>query len=149
MDQYILKRLDESAAPAIQALFASVFTQPPWNDDWSDQAQLTAYIHDLTGQDNSLTFGLYEGEDLVGLSMGHIKHWYTGTEYCIDELCIRTGLQGRGLGRVFVEEIENACRELGLTHLFLLTDRDVPAYGFYKKMGFYELAGNIAFAKDL
>lgn len=147
--KYSFKRLDESNSDIIRKLFASVFTKEPWNDDWSDENQLRSYIHDLIGQDNSLTFGLYEGNELIGISMGHIKHWYTGTEYFIDELCISTENQGQGIGTLFVTEIENACRELGLTHLFLLTGKDVPAYKFYKKQGFFEAESMVAFAKDL
>ncbi len=147
--KYIFKRLDESNSDIIRELFASVFTKEPWNDDWSDENQLRAYIHDLAGQDNSLTFGLYEGNELIGVSMGHIKHWYTGTEYFIDELCISTSKQGQGIGILFVGEIEKACREMGLTHIFLLTGKDAPAYKFYKKQGFCEAESMVAFAKDL
>ncbi len=79
------RQLDEEDFPIARELFASVFTGPPWNDDWSDPAQLNAYIQDLTRQSNSLAFGLFQGSVLVGLSMGRVKHWYTGTEYCIDD----------------------------------------------------------------
>lgn len=149
MTEYTLKRLDKTATEEIRELFVSVFEKEPWNDDWSDKEQLRAYIHDLVGQGNSLTFGLYEGRRMVALSMGRVKHWYTGTEYCIDELCVRTEKQGQGLGALFVGKIEEACRELGLTHLFLLTENDVPAYGFYQKRGFAQLEHNVAFAKAL
>ena len=87
---YSFKRLDENDTEVIRELFVSVFTGEPWYDDWSDENQLKLYIHDLTGQSNSLTFGLYEGNELIGLSMGQIRHWYSGTEYIIDELCIST-----------------------------------------------------------
>ena len=147
--KYCFKRLDESAADSVRELFFSVFTKEPWNDDWSDENQLRLYIQDLIGQNNSLTFGLYEDEELIGLSMGRIKHWYTGTEYCIDELCIRTARQGEGIGTLFVSEMEKACRELGLTHIFLLTENNVPAFAFYQKCGFYQLENNVAFAKEL
>lgn len=147
--EYTFRRLGEGAADAIRELFVSVFTAEPWNDDWSDESQLRQYIHDLIGQDTSLTFGLYSGTELIGLSMGHTKHWHTGTEYVIDELCIRASAQGKGAGSFFIREIERACKELGLTHLFLLTEKDVPAYQFYRKLGFYELEGNVAFAKKL
>lgn len=149
MQKYIFKRLNESNSGEIRELFVNVFTKEPWNDDWSDENQLCAYIHDLVGQDNSLTFGLYEGNELIGISMGYIKHWYTGTEYYIDELCISTEKQGHGIGTLFVGEIEKACRDMGLTHLFLLTGKDAPAYKFYQKQGFFEYESTVAFGKDL
>ncbi|MCI8602218.1 MAG: GNAT family N-acetyltransferase [Oscillospiraceae bacterium] len=149
MVEYYLRQLDETASNKVEALFVHVFEQAPWHDDWSDKTQLKCYIHDLMGQNNSLTFGLYEGKELVGLSMGRVKHWYTGTEYCIDELCICTEKQSQGLGALFIREIEQACKAQGFTHLFLLTENDVPAYEFYKKQGFYELETNVAFAKKL
>lgn len=147
--KYCFKRLDESCSGEIRELFVNVFTKEPWNDDWSDENQLRLYIHDLVGQDNSLTFGLYEGNELIGVSMGHIKHWYTGTEYYIDELCISTEKQGQGAGTLFVGEIEKACGEMGLTHLFLLTGKDVPAFRFYKKQDFRAAENMVAFAKNL
>ncbi|MGN0665030.1 MAG: GNAT family N-acetyltransferase [Huintestinicola sp.] len=120
----------------IKELFFTVFSNEPWNDDWSDENQLHLYIQDLVGQSNSLTFGLFEKTELIGISMGHIKHWYTGTEYFIDELCIDTTKQGQGIGTMFLKMIEKACKELELTQIFLLTENNVPAFEFYKKMFF-------------
>jgi len=147
--EYCFKRLDKCAASEIKELFAGVFTREPWNDDWSDENQLDMYIHDLIGQSNSLTFGLYEENELIGLSMGHIRHWHSGTEYYIDEFCIQTEKQGKGIGTLLIAKVEEACAELGLTHIFLLTENNVPAYEFYKKRGFYELKYNAAFAKKI
>ena len=84
-----LKRIGIEQKEAIKKLFVSVFTIEPWNDDWSDEKQLDCYIDDLIGQGYSLTYGLYDGDELIGMSLGYIKHWYTGTEYYIDELCLR------------------------------------------------------------
>lgn len=49
----------------IAALFASVFTREPWNDDWSDEEQLRQYILDLTGSRNSLTLGYFNGGNMA------------------------------------------------------------------------------------
>lgn len=149
IQRYRFKQLDERAAIMIRELFVSVFAKEPWNDDWSDEKQLQLYIHDLVGQNNSLTFGLFEDDVLIGVSMGHIRHWYSGTEYFIDELCISGGKQGQGIGALFMGEIERACKELGLRHIFLLTENNVPAYAFYKRQNYQELEHNVAFAKDL
>ena len=144
---YTLKKLGPDDREAIKSVFVSVFTAEPWCDDWSDEAQLDLYIQDLIGQDYSLTYGLYDADELIGISLGYIKHWYSGTEYIINELCIRTDRQGAGAGTFFIREIEKAIRELGLKQIFLLTDSDVPAYEFYRKNGFTELKTNVAFSK--
>lgn len=142
-----LRRLSIDDKEEIKALFKGVFTGEPWNDDWSDSEQLDLYIEDLCGQGYSLTYGLYDGDEMIGLSMGYIKHWYTGTEYIIDELCIKTDRQGSGAGTFFLEQIEKTIKELGLKQIFLLTDRDMPAYNFYKKNGYVEVSSLVPFAK--
>ncbi len=143
------RKIGTEEMPAIRELFAGVFTGEPWNDDWSDGEQLDLYLEDLVGQQNSLTYGLYEDGRMVGLSMGRMKHWYTGTEYYIDELCIRTDRQGTGLGTLFLQEIEHAIREDGMVQIFLQTSADVPAYQFYRKNGFQELKGHVSFQKRI
>ena len=145
---FTLKRLGPENLEAIKAVFVSVFTKEPWCDDWSDEEQLDLYIRDLTGQGYSLTYVLFDDTDeLIGISLGYIKHWYSGTEYIINELCIRTDRQGAGAGTFFLREIEKAIRELGLKQIFLLTDSNVPAYEFYRKNGFIESETNVAFSK--
>ena len=145
---YTLKRLGPEDREEIKALFVSVFTREPWCDDWSDREQLDLYIQDLTGQSYSLAYGLYDDAgELIGISLGYIKHWYSGTEYIINELCIKTDRQGAGAGTFFIREIGNAIRALGLKQIFLLTDSNVPAYDFYRKNGFVESKTNVAFSK--
>ena len=144
-----LKRLSINDKEAIKKLFTGVFTGEPWNDDWSDSKQLDCYIDDLCGQSYSLTFGLYDGGELIGISMGDIKHWFRGTEYLINELCIKTDRQGTGAGTIFLTEIEKAIKEMGLKQIFLLTDRDMPAYNFYKKNGYVEVSNLVPFSKNI
>ena len=147
-NRYEFRKIGTGEAEAIKALFVSVFTEEPWNDDWSNAEQLEAYINDLTGQSCSLAYGLYEGGALIGVSMGRIWHWYSGTEYYIDEFCIKTAEQGKGIGTFFLKEIEKAIKELGMTQMFLQTARDVPAYEFYVKNGFYEMKEYASLAKE-
>ena len=144
---YDFKRIGMNEKEMIKELFTSVFTIEPWNDDWSNQEQLDLYLLDLVGQSNSLTYGLFEAEELIGVSMGRIRHWYSGTEYYIDELCVRTDKQGNGIGTYFVNEIEKAIKEIGLVQIFLQTESSVPAYGFYQKNGFLELKEHVTFVK--
>lgn len=146
---YTFQPIGPDQLEQIKALFVSVFTTEPWNDDWSDPQQLNCYLMDLIGQSNSLSYGLFEDETLIGIALGHIKHWYTGTEYCIEELCIRTDRQGGGLGTQFLRQIEQAVKLHGVEHLFLQTAEDVPAYRFYQKNGFVPLQGHASLTKQL
>lgn len=143
-----LRKLNCDHMKEIKTFFVEIFTKEPWNDDWSNEEQLHAYINDLIGNHNSLVLGLFEDGNMVGLSMGSILHWYTGTEYYIQEFCIKTTEQGRGLGTQFLEAVEEYIKTKGMTHIFLQTERDVPAYGFYKKSGFVELEGHVSFMKE-
>lgn len=144
-----LKQLSISDIEQIKAFFADVFTREPWNDDWSDKNQLHLYISNLIGNSNSLTLALFENGEMVGLAIGNKRYWYAGTEYYIDELCIKTSEQGRGLGKSFIEEIEKFLVSIDVHHIFLQTERTVPAYEFYKKLGFWELKDHVSFGKDI
>jgi len=138
-----LRTLKIESIEEIKSFFFDIFTKEPWNDDWSDKNQLHAYIMDLIGNPNSLALGLFENGTMVGLSMGNIKHWYSGTEYYIDELCIKTEEQGRGIGTQFLKEIETFLKQRGIKQILLQTERSVPAYGFYIKNGFIELEDHV------
>ena len=133
-----VKRLSINDKEIIKNLFTSVFTIAPWYDDWSDTNQLDMYINDLVGQGYSLTYGLFDDDELIGISLGYVKHWYSGTEYIINEFCVKTECQGAGAGSFFIAEIEKAIKEMGIKQIFLLTDSNAPAYNFYKKNGFSE-----------
>ena len=143
------RKLDISDKEKVKDLFLSVFTTSPWYDDWSDKEQLDAYLTDLMGQGNSLSYGMFENEKLIAMSLGRIKHWYTGTEYCIDEFCVRKDKQGQGIGTCFLENIEKAIREIGLVQIYLQTDIDVPALDFYIKNGFIHLEETVSLAKEV
>ena len=144
-----LRELSPADREPIKALFLSVFSAPPWNDDWSAPGQLDAYIADLTENRNSLTLGFFAGDRLVALAMGHIRHWFQGTEYTIDELCVARDRQGQGVGSRFLEAVEQHLGERGIYRVFLQTDRGVPAYRFYQRRGFTELTEHVSFAKEL
>ena len=133
----------------IKTLFQSIFTVEPWNDDWSNEEQLCCYIKDLMGNPNSLAYGLYEEDKLVGLSLGSIRHWWTGTEYVIDEFCVATSIQGQGRGTEFLASTEASIKEKGIVHIFLQTERSVKAYQFYIKQGFQELPDHVSFWKEI
>ncbi len=142
-----IKVLNKEDFNDIKDLFVKVFTQEPWNDDWSNKEQLDMYIKELIESFNSLSFGLYDGDNLIGISLGRVMHFYEGTQYRIDELCISRDKQGKGYGSNFMKLIETKCKEMGILYVILTTERNYPAHSFYLKNGFSEAINNVMLYK--
>ena len=140
---------DEASLPLIAALYKEAFGNEPWNDNWDDEIQLREYIRDISCSFNSLNYGLFIGGKLAAVSIGSIRHWWEGTNYNIEEFCVSPKLQSRGIGTRFMKMIEADISARGLAGIFLQTDSDKPAYGFYLKNGFNELDRHVSLFKKL
>lgn len=141
--------LEDSDLDQVAELFKKTFEREPWNDNWSDSAQLSEYLKELTHGYHALNFGLISDGKLCAVSIGQIKHWWQGTEYYLDELFVDPDYQGRGIGSHFLEMIEAESKKRGLSGIFLQTDNDKPAYGFYVRRGFKELPTHVSFYKEI
>ncbi|HFI0424382.1 TPA: GNAT family N-acetyltransferase [Streptococcus suis] len=144
-----LKELTLADIEMVKQLFLSVFSQEPWNDDWSDEEQLDRYLGDLLSHPRALCFGLLDQDMLIALSLGHIRYWYEGTEYRIEELCIARNYQGRGIGQDFLKRIEDQLAERRIVHILLQTERNLPAFSFYEKCGFRALEEDVTMVKKV
>ena len=149
MENISLIELNESFLPQMAELYREAFAGEPWNDDWSDTEQLNEYMKDISKAYNALNYGLLIDGKLAGMSVGRINHWWEGTNYNIDELCIAPKYQGQGIGSKFMKLIENEIKQMGLAGIFLQTDSDKPSYRFYKKNGFKELETHVSFYKSV
>lgn len=145
-----LKELDvRGEMPAVMEIIRGGFAQAPWNETWDDEAALREYIEGLTNAPDSLSLGLYDGAQLAAVSLGRIKRWYWGAEYCIDDLCVLPSMQGRGAGTEFVKLMDEYLKARGVRSVSLWTKRDAPACGFYRKNGFHEGEDKVVFEKEL
>ena len=115
----------------------------------SDEAQLTEYMKEISGGFHPLNYGLLVDGKLTAVSIGQIKHWWQGTEYYLDELFVDPDEQGQGTGSRFLQMIEEDVKKRGLGGIFLQTDNDKPAYGFYQRRHFKELTEHVSFFKQL
>lgn len=131
----------------ITELFYSIFSKDPWNDKWNEE-DLHTYMQELIGNRCSLSLGLYEDGKLIGIALGRTKHWYSGTEFWIDEFGIANDLQTKGIGSVFMTLVYDYIKNKGIKRIMLITERDFPAYYFYKKNGFEELDTQVVFVKE-
>ena len=149
MENISLIELDESYLPQMAELMKEAFGGKPWNDDWSDAMQLSEYMKDISMPYRPLNYGLMLDGKLVGISVGKVNHWWEGTSYVIEELCISPACQGQGLGSKFLGLIEQNIQEKGVSGIFLQTENNKPAYRFYHKNGFKDLDTHVSLYKRL
>lgn len=119
-------------------IIKQAFYAEPFNDRWDDEEVFKHYISDIMDNKNSLALGMFDGDNLIALALGRLKHWFYGIEYCIDDLCVKNEFQGRGAGSELIKLIRSYAAENGFVKISLKTDRRAPAYHFYKKNGFCE-----------
>lgn len=143
------EELGSSYTDESSELFRKAFAGEPWNDDWSDDVQLKEYIREVSGGYNALNYGLFIDDKLVAVSMGAVHHWWEGSNYNIEELCVDPDIQGQGIGTKFMSMIEEAIKEKGIAGIFLQTDNDKPSYSFYKKNGFSDLSAHVSLFKKI
>ena len=143
-----IRELNMSDIESVKRLMIDIFSVEPWNDVWTDD-KLHAYIRELMGNENSLSFGVYQDEVLTGIALGRLKSWYEGTEYWIDEFGILPKMQQAGIGSGFMKSIEEKAAEKGAVYITLLTEKQVPAYQFYRKNGLQEREENVFFVKQI
>lgn len=144
-----LRTLHMEDAQSMMEVIREAFAAEPWNDRWEDEGVFWQYLTDLVGNANSLALGLYAGDVLAGLALGRLKHWFDGVEYCIDDLCVRSGRQGQGIGSAFLTLLQTYAKAQGYKSLSLRTNRNAPAYHFYQRNGFQERQDQVFFEKPL
>ena len=141
--------LDESYIERMADLFQKAFAGEPWNDDWSDRAQLLEYVKEISGGRNALNYGIVRDGKLAAMALGMVRHWWEGTNYNIEELCVDPNLQGQGLGTRLLKLVEEEIKKKGFNGIFLQTDIDKPAFKFYTKNGFNNLEKHVSLYKSV
>lgn len=141
----MLKVLGMAHEQAVKGLIRDAFSAEPWCDRWEDEDVFHSYILDVMGNQNSLALGLFSEDVLIGISLGRLRHWYNGIEYCIDDLCIASEHQGQGFGSLWIQLIRNYACQHGFRNISLQTKRNAPAYHFYQKTGFEEQEDRVCF----
>lgn len=128
--------------------FIEVFNQEPWNDNWSPE-KAGRYLLDFYRTPGFIGILAMEGEEVLGFLFGVQRIWWSGDEFFIHEMCVRGGQQKRGIGKALLKRLENELEVRSITHLSLLTDRGIPAEGFYKKNGFAEIERLVFLSKGI
>ena len=62
-----IRELSIAHIDAIKKLMLDIFSKEPWNDVWTDE-QLQLYVSELSDNKNSLSFGLFVNDNMIGMA---------------------------------------------------------------------------------
>jgi aminoglycoside 6'-N-acetyltransferase I len=130
-------------------VFMEVFSREPWGDQWPTPQRARDYLLDLANAPGFRGFVAHEGSAILGMCFGHKVRWWAGDEYFVDEFCIDSDMQQRGLGTQLMTHSKKALMREGVQFMFLLTDRQTPAESFYVRQGFQTSAKTVFMYKRL
>ncbi len=143
-----LKALSMQNEQEIMHAIQDAFAVAPWNDNWNDKTVFHLYLRDIIGNADSVALGLYDGDELIGVALGRLKHWFDGIELCLDDFGIKTAYQGKGAGSQFLQSIHAYAHARHYKSISLRTNRTAPAYQFYLKNGFVESEHQVFFSMN-
>jgi aminoglycoside 6'-N-acetyltransferase I len=121
---------------ACAELFVTVFSNPPWNENWTIDAARKR-LAGCAGAPDFVGIMLEDSGAIHGFAVGNIQHYLDEKHYYLLELCVRTDRQREGLGSRIMSALKEKMEREGASRIYTLTARDTPAHGFYEKLGYY------------
>lgn len=100
---------------------------------------------------DSWIFGVsaIENEEIIGFIFGTRRAWWNGDEFFINEMCVDTDRQNKGIGKALLHHLREVMETEAVTAISLLTDRGIPAEAFYKRNGFKEIERLVFLSRDV
>ena len=136
-----IRAFDASDIVACVELFIDVFNGPPWNDAWTVKGAM-AYLWDICrapGFDGVVAVD--DDRNVIGLLLGRRRRWWAGDEFLIEEICVRPGVQRRGVGGLLLRRLRERLAEIGCVQMVLATSATRGPLRFFERHGFREASG--------
>ena len=133
-----IKRFSEQDLARCTELFIEVFNGEPWNDGWTF-AKAKKYLLDFYQTPGFIGVFAVENGEILGFIFGVNRVWWSGDEFFINEMCVKTQCQNKGIGEVMLNYVIKELQSRNISSITLLTDRGIPAEDFYRKHGFEEI----------
>jgi len=143
-----VRNVAPSDLDALTSVFISCFNEPPWNDGWTFEAARERLGAILASRFFCGAMAWID-EEPVGLVLGQKERWVDAFHFNLQEMCVRSSHQRRGLGRALLNHLKQELQRDGVSKMYLITSPDGPADAFYSAAGFYRSRGRIVMASGL
>ena len=136
-----IERIESASQPSACArILVEAYKAKPWNDAWTPEKALEK----LTCFYNSprfLGWMVYEGERLLGATVGNIEPYFSGDYFYLKEMFILPKAQWKGVGSALFEAVRSCLDSEGIGMMILFTSNQGFPFDFWQKTGFREMEG--------
>ncbi|NJR45314.1 MAG: GNAT family N-acetyltransferase [Hyellaceae cyanobacterium CSU_1_1] len=138
----------EQDLQVVSQLYVSVFSGPPWNEDW----EFTWAYERLQWIYQSKGFVGYiaiNDDQTLGAIMGHFVPFKGNKGFEIVELLVATHHQNQGIGNKLLTKLELTLQQDNYDNTWLLTAKDSDAESFYSKHSYQRERKIVLLNKEL
>lgn len=115
-------------------IYVSAFSTPPYRDSWTpDAAEIM--LDGLYQRDPDNCWCAEEDGVIVGFVFCTVFGSFRAT---IQEIAVEPEYQCKGYGSALIEHALDCFKEMGITAVDLVANKNAPAYKMYRKMSFVE-----------
>lgn len=123
----------EQDIPHAAQLMCSVYSQPPWNEQWQlDRAikRVTSFLSGVSARG----WAMIVDTEIVGYLFGRMDMAMKGDIFFVNEMFVRPNYQRKGCGSMALIQLGEELKKIGVTRIELHTiSEDIS---FYEKNGF-------------
>tara|TARA_A100001015_G_scaffold34729_1_gene38456 strand:- start:3494 stop:3943 length:450 start_codon:yes stop_codon:yes gene_type:complete len=129
-------------------IYTEVFNSKPWNETWTIKSatKRLTYLHTLK---NSFGLCYVDNKKCIGFLIGHSEPYLNNTQFIINELCVSSSFQKKGIATLLLQYLENHLKENKIKYMMLTTKKTTILNNFYKKNGFKNLDNIQIFIKEI
>ena len=133
----------------VARIYVGAFTAPPISYNFVNHANSEGYLHDITKKPGFLGYVYLHDTEIISFVFGSIDNYFEGSIFTIEEFAVDARFHRGGFGSIVIGLLERELESMGMDAITLNTSRRLPAYRFYLKHSFEEVADNVSLMKQL
>ena len=141
-----LRELIMDDIPKVADVYVKAYAEGDWNEKWAckDAAQR---VYEIISSPHCKGGICVLNQEIIGCILFEILTWHTGKQLEIKEIFVTPAFQRKGIGKKLLEYAEIIGKGVGVSELFLWTNKSEALTNFYSKLGYQDDCSTTQFIK--
>ena len=129
-----VREMTKADIQAVLPLYISYYNEHE-DGRWTEETA-GKRIHQVLSMEDAFSLILEENESVLGFAMGYFKQYDDIIGYTLEEIVIAYEYQNKGIGSVFLSDLERIVQEKGASCVELQAVNDEHHERYYEKAGY-------------